>query len=143
MVERPHHPTPRARWWADRPVGVELATLAAVGALGLAGTATTAHLALTGVQERTVELVQLSALTRATVRADMAHDAVRADVLQALPAPHVTGAAAGSGEIAVTITGVATAAQVTTEGVAQAQEAVTELAAMSVRLQSLLGRFTF
>ncbi|RJK95903.1 methyl-accepting chemotaxis protein, partial [Vallicoccus soli] len=56
---------------------------------------------------------------------------------------NVSEAATGSGEIAASITGVATAAQVTTEGVGQSQQAVGELARMSSELQALVGRFRY
>jgi methyl-accepting chemotaxis protein len=56
---------------------------------------------------------------------------------------NVAEAATGSGEIAGSITGVAAAAQVTTEGVGQAQQAVDELARMSGELQTLVARFTY
>jgi methyl-accepting chemotaxis protein len=56
---------------------------------------------------------------------------------------NVSEAATGSTEIAQNITGVATAAEVTTEGVAQSQQAVTELARMSSDLQSAVSRFRY
>ena len=55
---------------------------------------------------------------------------------------NVSEAATGSSEIAQNITGVASAAEVTTEGVAQSQQAVTELARMSQDLRTEVGRFT-
>jgi methyl-accepting chemotaxis protein len=55
----------------------------------------------------------------------------------------VAEAATGAGEIAANITGVATAAEVTTEGVAQSQQAVDELARMSTDLQSAVSRFRY
>jgi methyl-accepting chemotaxis protein len=56
---------------------------------------------------------------------------------------NVAEAAAGAGEIAANITGVATAAEVTTAGVAESQQAVTELARMSSDLQSAVSRFRY
>jgi methyl-accepting chemotaxis protein len=56
---------------------------------------------------------------------------------------NVAEAATGAGEIAQNITGVATAAEVTTEGVAQSRQAVTELARMSSDLQSAVSRFRY
>jgi methyl-accepting chemotaxis protein len=50
-------------------------------------------------------------------------------------------AATGAGEIAQTITRVATSAQVTTESVAEARQAAGDLARMSGELQTLVGRF--
>ncbi|RJK92447.1 methyl-accepting chemotaxis protein, partial [Vallicoccus soli] len=56
---------------------------------------------------------------------------------------NVSEAATGSGSIAVSITGVATAAQVTNEGVEQSEQAVSELARMSSDLQALVTRFSY
>ncbi|MDQ1676806.1 MAG: methyl-accepting chemotaxis protein, partial [Actinomycetota bacterium] len=56
---------------------------------------------------------------------------------------NVAEAATGAGEIAQNITGVATAAEVTTEGVAQSQQAVAELARMSADLQTAVSRFRY
>jgi methyl-accepting chemotaxis protein len=52
-------------------------------------------------------------------------------------------AATGSGEIAANITGVATAAAMTTEGVSQTRTAAGELARMSADLQTVVDRFRF
>jgi methyl-accepting chemotaxis protein len=56
---------------------------------------------------------------------------------------NVAEAATGAGEIARNITGVASAAEVTTEGVAQSQQAVGELARMSSDLQTAVSRFRY
>ncbi|HEY0359795.1 MAG TPA: hypothetical protein VGD11_14515, partial [Mycobacteriales bacterium] len=56
---------------------------------------------------------------------------------------NVAEAATGAEEIAQNITGVASAAEVTTEGVAQSQQAVGELARMSSELQSAVSRFRY
>jgi methyl-accepting chemotaxis protein len=55
----------------------------------------------------------------------------------------VSEAAAGSGEIAANINGVATAAAMTTEGVTQTRQAAGELARMSSDLQTLVQRFQY
>lgn len=55
---------------------------------------------------------------------------------------NVTEAAAGSGEIAVNISGVADAAALTTQGAGESQEAVDELARMSADLKVLVGQFS-
>ena len=55
----------------------------------------------------------------------------------------VSEAAAGSGEIARNITGVASAARQTTEGVRQSQRATAELARMSAELTSLVSTFRY
>jgi methyl-accepting chemotaxis protein len=54
---------------------------------------------------------------------------------------NVAEAATGSGEIAANITGVASAAAVTTEGVSQSQQAAAELSRMSAELQELVATF--
>jgi methyl-accepting chemotaxis protein len=54
---------------------------------------------------------------------------------------NVAEAAAGAGQIAANITGVASAAEVTTAGVAESQQAVMELARMSADLQTAVSRF--
>ena len=56
---------------------------------------------------------------------------------------NVTQAAAGSGEIAANIAGVAGAADLTTAGVTQSREAVTSLARMSTELKTLVAQFRF
>jgi methyl-accepting chemotaxis protein len=56
---------------------------------------------------------------------------------------NVAEAATGSGEIAVNISGVAAAAQVTTEGVSDTQRAATDVARLAADLQTLVGRFTY
>jgi methyl-accepting chemotaxis protein len=55
----------------------------------------------------------------------------------------VAEAAAGSGQIAENIDGVAAVAKATTEHVGASQEAAEELAEVSGRLQSLVGGFRF
>ncbi|WP_298459047.1 methyl-accepting chemotaxis protein [uncultured Cellulomonas sp.] len=56
---------------------------------------------------------------------------------------NVSEAAAGSGEIAVNISGVADAAALTTQGAAESQQAVSELARMSADLKTLVGTFRY
>jgi methyl-accepting chemotaxis protein len=55
----------------------------------------------------------------------------------------VSEAAAGAGEIAQNITGVAEAARLTSQGVSETQEATIELARMSTELSSLVSSFRF
>ena len=55
----------------------------------------------------------------------------------------VTEAATGSSQIASNITGVATAAAMTTEGVSQTRTAAEELARMSGALQAAVQRFRY
>jgi methyl-accepting chemotaxis protein len=54
---------------------------------------------------------------------------------------NVAEAATGATEIASNITGVATAAQSTTEGVNEARRTAEDLARMSGELEQLVGRF--
>jgi methyl-accepting chemotaxis protein len=71
-------------YWSDRPLGVKLSTLVGAGALGMALFAALTVSALHGTGETAEELLA-SAEGRADVlEADMMHDAIRGDVLQAL-----------------------------------------------------------
>ncbi|MGX5655083.1 methyl-accepting chemotaxis protein [Geodermatophilus nigrescens] len=72
------------RSWSDRPLGVKLAALVAVGALALAAFAVLTVSALRGTGERTDVLLVTTRATGQALEADMMHDAVRGDVLQAL-----------------------------------------------------------
>jgi methyl-accepting chemotaxis protein len=56
---------------------------------------------------------------------------------------NVSEAAAGSGEIAANIAGVADAAALTTQGAGDSQQAVEELARMSTDLKTLVGTFRY
>jgi len=73
-----------ARFWSDRPLGVKLAALVAVGALALAVFAVLTVRSLQATGERVGTLLADNAATGKALEADMMHDAVRADVLQAL-----------------------------------------------------------
>jgi methyl-accepting chemotaxis protein len=55
----------------------------------------------------------------------------------------VSEAARGSGEIAKNITGVAQAAQSTTQGAGDSQKAAEQLARMSSELRELVGQFKY
>ncbi len=70
--------------WSDRPLGVKLAALVAVGATALGVFAVVTVGALQDTGERTDEVLAGAELTGDVLLADMMHDAVRADVLQAL-----------------------------------------------------------
>ena len=72
--------TALSRWFADRPVGIKLLSLIATGLLA---TAIVGGLGIRSVQHATdvaEHLQVLNGLTRLTLEADMAHDAVRGDV---------------------------------------------------------------
>src|SRR5919107_4636608 len=70
--------------WSDRPLGVKLAALVATGAVSLGAFALISVNALDGTGDRTAEVLAGSEATGDALFADMMHDAVRADVLQAL-----------------------------------------------------------
>ena len=72
------------RSWSDRPLGVKLAVLVTAGALALAAFAVLTVSALHGSGERTDVLLATTRATGSALEADMMHDAVRGDVLQAL-----------------------------------------------------------
>ncbi len=72
------------RTWSDRPLGVKLAALVTAGALTLAVFAALTVSALHGSGERTDVLLATTRATASALEADMMHDAVRGDVLQAL-----------------------------------------------------------
>jgi methyl-accepting chemotaxis protein len=70
--------------WSDRPLGVKLAALVAAGAAALGVFAVLTVQALQGTGERAQDLLATTRATGEALEADMMHDAVRADVLQAL-----------------------------------------------------------
>ncbi|MGY2127746.1 methyl-accepting chemotaxis protein [Blastococcus sp. SYSU DS0617] len=71
-------------FWSDRPLGVKLAALVAAGAAALGVFAVVTVGALQDTGERTEEVLASAEVTGDVLLADMMHDAVRADVLQAL-----------------------------------------------------------
>jgi methyl-accepting chemotaxis protein len=72
------------RFWNDRSLGVKLAALVAAGAIALAVFALITVQALRATGERADSLLEANKATGLALEADMMHDAVRADVLQAL-----------------------------------------------------------
>jgi methyl-accepting chemotaxis protein len=70
--------------WTDRPLGVKLAALVAAGGMSLGVFAVVTVQALSAAGERTDDVVASGEATGDAMQADMMHDAVRADVLQAL-----------------------------------------------------------
>jgi methyl-accepting chemotaxis protein len=70
--------------WSDRPLGVKLAALVTAGAVVLAVFAVLTVQALQATGERTAQLLATTHATAQALEADMMHDAVRGDVLQAL-----------------------------------------------------------
>jgi methyl-accepting chemotaxis protein len=73
-----------ARYWSDRPLGVKLAALVAAGAVALAVFALVTLQALAGTGQTADELLASTEAGEDVLLADMMHDAVRGDVLQAL-----------------------------------------------------------
>ena len=73
--------------WSDRPLGVKLAAIVGVGAVSLGAFALITVQALQGTGEHAQELLATNQATGEALEADMMHDAVRADVLQALLDP--------------------------------------------------------
>src|SRR4051794_34822947 len=71
-------------FWSDRPLGVKLAALVAAGAAALGVFAVVTVGALEATGERAGHLLASAEATGDVLLADMMHDAVRADVLQAL-----------------------------------------------------------
>src|SRR5687767_9099412 len=70
--------------WSDRPLGVKLAALVAAGGLSLGVLSVVAVENFHRTGERTDVLLDTTHATAAALEADMMHDAVRGDVLQAL-----------------------------------------------------------
>jgi methyl-accepting chemotaxis protein len=70
--------------WSDRPLGVKLAALVGAGAVSLTAFALITVQALQGTGETTDDILASAEGTGDVLQADMMHDAVRADVLQAL-----------------------------------------------------------
>ena len=71
-------------FWSDRPLGVKLAALVGAGGLALGAFAVIAVQALQNTGDRTAEIRASAEATGDALYGDMMHDAVRADVLQAL-----------------------------------------------------------
>ncbi|UOY00453.1 methyl-accepting chemotaxis protein [Blastococcus sp. PRF04-17] len=70
--------------WSDRPLGVKLSYLVATGGVALGLFAVVTYQALEGTGETAEELLAIAEGTEDVLLADMMHDAIRGDVLQAL-----------------------------------------------------------
>src|SRR6476661_4921200 len=70
--------------WSDRPLGVKLGALVAAGAVSLGAFALIAVQALNGTGTTTDQILSTGQVASKAAEADMMHDAIRADVLQAL-----------------------------------------------------------
>ncbi len=73
-----------SRWLGDRPVVFKLLSLAAIGLAGLLVVAFTGVEQLSVAGDRVRDMKKLNALSTETLYADMAHDAIRGDVLRAV-----------------------------------------------------------
>jgi methyl-accepting chemotaxis protein len=71
-------------WLADRPLGVKLAAVVGIALATLVAAGGVSTLEFRASAQRAHELEALNGLTRITLEADMAHDAVRGDVLRAI-----------------------------------------------------------
>src|SRR4051812_27336680 len=70
--------------WSDRPLGVKLGALVAAGAVSLGAFAMITVQALNGTGDTTRQILATGKVSASASEADMMHDAIRADVLQAL-----------------------------------------------------------
>ncbi|MFD0483970.1 methyl-accepting chemotaxis protein [Kineococcus sp. GCM10028916] len=97
---------PLAHSWRDAGLRRKLAALTGVALLGSAGLGAVTLVTLDQTSAATARLEGASVVVRATLEADMSHDALRANVLQALVFPRgaqYTEAVAGAGEAATAI----------------------------------------
>ena len=74
--------------WSDRPLGVKLGAIVAAGAVSLGAFALISVQALQAPVTAWTRSWPRNRTTAEALEADMMHDAVRADVLQALSADH-------------------------------------------------------
>ncbi|MEV6923106.1 methyl-accepting chemotaxis protein [Dactylosporangium sp. NPDC051485] len=86
------------RWSRNRPIATKLGAIIVVAVLTVAVLVMVGVRALNADGDRAHQLQDLNRLTRTTLEADMAHDAVRADVLRILLAASRGAAAAGGTE---------------------------------------------
>ena len=70
--------------WSDRPLGVKLGAIVAAGTVSLGAFALITVQALQHTGETTDQILATSKVASKVMESDMMHDAVRADVLQAL-----------------------------------------------------------
>src|SRR4051812_35211047 len=84
----------RSSVWGNRSLRTKLGALAVAALVGLGGVSSVALSAMRDISSRTDEIGRIAEATRSSLEADMAHDAVRGDVLQAMYAPPGTDVAA-------------------------------------------------
>jgi methyl-accepting chemotaxis protein len=88
-----------ARWLGNRPVVFKLAGLAGIAVLATVAIGITDIRSASSASSRASDLAQLNEWTRATLEADMAHDAVRGDVLRAIVSQGTPDAAAAQADL--------------------------------------------
>jgi methyl-accepting chemotaxis protein len=93
--------TALSRWFADRPVAVKLASLIGTGLLATAIVGAVGIRSIQSAATETERLQVLSGLSRITLEADMAHDAVRGDMQSVLLATTEAEAEEARGEVTV------------------------------------------
>ena len=91
---------PLARWLGNRPVAMKLAGLAGIALLAMVAIGITAVQSASTAAARSAELAQLNEWTKVTLEADMAHDAVRGDVLRAIVSSGTADAEAARADLA-------------------------------------------
>ncbi len=106
MASDPREPGTRkgegavARWLGNRPVALKLTGLAGIAVLATVAIGITDIQSAGTASSRAAELAQLNEWTKVTLEADMAHDAVRGDVLRAIVAKGTPDGAAAKADLA-------------------------------------------
>ena len=93
--------------WGDRSIAHKLAALVAVAIVSIAAVAYAGIMAAHQSSSQTEQIAALNALTRVTLASDMAHDAVRENVVEAMAFPT---------QINNSLTGVKDSGQILTSG---------------------------
>jgi methyl-accepting chemotaxis protein len=136
------------RSWDDLRVRTKLAVLSGAAVLGLAASAVLSVGSLSALDARSHELQRLGALTRTALEADMAHDAIKGDVQQALlfrTGPQHDAAVAAVADHAATLregvasVGAAGLAGVRAQDVRRTADAVDAYVALATRTGELSG----
>jgi len=91
------------RWLGNRPVVFKLLSLAAIGLAAMVTVGATGLLSLGQAAGRAAQMNRLNEVTRITLEADQAHDAIRGDVLRALVAKGGPDATAVTDDLAAHI----------------------------------------
>jgi len=104
--------------WGDRSIAQKLAALVVVAVLAITAVALTGIMSARASASSTQEIARLNALTRVTLASDMAHDAVRENVVEAMAFPS---------QINNSIAGVRDSGAILTDGLNQVDAASGEL----------------